>query len=191
MISSKSANEAFELSLESEKNKEAYGKNGAGMRMLMCRRLVEAGARFVSMVYGGWDHHDNIESNMKSMAPPFDMAFGALINDLSERGLLDSTLVMVMTEFGRTPKINPTAGRDHWPRVFSVLMAGGGLKSGIVYGKSNDTSTDVTDNIVTVEDWASTVYYLLGIDKEKTLMAPGNRPVKIVDGGNVIKDIIV
>lgn len=191
MISSKSANEAFELSLESEKNKEAYGKNGAGMRMLMCRRLVEAGARFVSMVYGGWDHHDNIESNMKSMAPPFDMAFGALINDLSERGLLDSTLVMVMTEFGRTPKINPTAGRDHWPRVFSVLMAGGGLKSGMVYGKSNDTSTDVTDNIVTVEDWASTVYYLLGIDKEKTLMAPGNRPVKIVDGGNVIKDIIV
>jgi hypothetical protein len=191
MISSKSANEAFNLSAESEKIKESYGKNGAGMRMLMCRRLVEAGVRFVSMVYGGWDHHDNIQSNMNSMLPPFDRGYGALISDLNDRGLLDSTLVMVMTEFGRTPKINPTGGRDHWPKVFSVLMAGGGLKSGIVYGKSNDTSTDVSDNLVTVEDWASTVYYLLGIDKEKTLIAPGNRPVKIVDGGNIIKDIIL
>lgn len=191
MISSKSANEAFNLAAESEATKEAYGKNSAGMRMLMCRRLVEAGVRFVSMVYGGWDHHDNIETNMKNSLPPFDQGFGALISDLSDRGLLDSTLVMVMTEFGRTPKINPTAGRDHWPRVFSVVMGGGGLKSGVVYGKSNDTSTDIDDNIVTVEDWASTVYYLLGIDKEKVLYAPGERPVKIVDGGNVIKEIIV
>jgi len=191
MISSKSANEAFDLSAESEKIKETYGKNSAGMRMLMTRRLVEAGVRFVSMVYGGWDHHDNIQSNMNSMLPSFDKGYGALISDLNDRGLLDSTLVMVMTEFGRTPKINPTGGRDHWPKVFSVLMAGGGLKSGIVYGKSNDTSTDVSDNLVTVEDWASTVYYLLGIDKEKVLYAPGNRPVKIVDGGNIIKDIIL
>jgi len=191
MISSKSANEAFNLAAESEATKEAYGKNSAGMRMLMCRRLVEAGVRFVSMVYGGWDHHDNIETNMKNSLPPFDQGFGALISDLSDRGLLDSTLVMVMTEFGRTPKINPTAGRDHWPRVFSVVMGGGGLKSGVVYGKSNDTSTDIDDNIVTVEDWASTVYYLLGIDKEKVLYAPGERPVKIVDGGNIIKEIIV
>lgn len=191
MISSKSANEAFNLAAESEATKEAYGKNSAGMRMLMCRRLVEAGVRFVSMVYGGWDHHDNIETNMKNSLPPFDQGFGALISDLSDRGLLDSTLVMVMTEFGRTPKINPTAGRDHWPRVFSVVMGGGGLKSGVVYGKSNDTSTDIDDNIVTVEDWASTVYYLLGIDKEKVLYAPGERPVKIVDGGNVIKEIII
>lgn len=191
MISSKSANEAFNLAAESEATKEAYGKNSAGMRMLMCRRLVEAGVRFVSMVYGGWDHHDNIETNMKNSLPPFDQGFGALISDLSDRGLLDSTLVMVMTEFGRTPKINPTAGRDHWPRVFSVVMGGGGLKSGVVYGKSNDTSTDIDDNIVTVEDWASTVYYLLGIDKEKVLYAPGERPVKIVDGGNIIKEIII
>lgn len=190
LLGSKKSQEAFDLKLESEKTKELYGKNSAGMRMLMCRRLIEGGARFVSMVYGGWDHHDSIERNMKNSLPAFDVGFSALINDLDDRGLLDTTLVMVMTEFGRTPKINPTAGRDHWPKVFSVLMAGGGLKRGIVYGKSNDTSTDVAEDLVTVEDWASTVYSLVGIDKEKVLYAPGNRPVKIVDGGNVIKSIL-
>jgi uncharacterized protein (DUF1501 family) len=143
------------------------------------------------MTYGGWDHHDNIATNMQTQLPPFDKAFSSLILDLESRGLLESTLVVVGTEFGRTPKINPTAGRDHWPKLYSGIMAGGGIKSGIVYGSSNDTATDPLDNPVSVEDWASTIYTLLGINPEKHIMAPGNRPVKIVDGGKPILEIIV
>jgi hypothetical protein len=191
LMDSNAAIEAFDLSLEKDETKETYGKNSAGMRMLLSRRLVEAGVRFITMTYGGWDHHDNIATNMQTQLPPFDKAFSSLILDLESRGLLESTLVVVGTEFGRTPKINPTAGRDHWPKLYSGIMAGGGIKSGIVYGSSNDTATDPLDNPVSVEDWASTIYRLLGIDSEKHIMAPGNRPVKIVDGGKPILEIIV
>jgi hypothetical protein len=191
LMDSDAAIEAFDLSLEKDEIKEIYGKNSAGMRMLLSRRLVEAGVRFITMTYGGWDHHDNIATNMQTQLPPFDKAFSSLILDLESRGLLESTLVVVGTEFGRTPKINPTAGRDHWPKLYSGIMAGGGIKSGIVYGSSNDTATDPLDNPVSVEDWASTIYRLLGIDSEKHIMAPGNRPVKIVDGGKPILEIIV
>ena len=127
MISSKEAREAFELNAESEATKEQYGKNTAGMRMLLARRLVEGGVRFVSTTYGGWDHHTNIRDGFKNQMPQFDKAFAALIRDLDERKMLDSTIVMVSSEFGRTPKINTTSGRDHWPKVFSVVMAGGGF----------------------------------------------------------------
>jgi hypothetical protein len=191
LMDSNAAIEAFDLSLEKDETKETYGKNSAGMRMLLSRRLVEAGVRFITMTYGGWDHHDNIATNMQTQLPPFDKAFSSLILDLESRGLLESTLVVVGTEFGRTPKINPTAGRDHWPKLYSGIMAGGGIKSGIVYGSSNDTATDPLDNPVSVEDWASTIYTLLGINPEKHIMAPGNRPVKIVDGGKPILEIIV
>jgi len=190
LMDSEQAVKAFDLSLEDEAVKEAYGKNAAGMRMLLSRRLVEAGVRFVSMTYGGWDMHDGIANGMQNQLPPFDKAFATLINDLDQKGMLDSTLVMIGTEFGRTPKINQTAGRDHWPKVFSIVMAGGGIKRGMVYGSSNDTATDVGDNIMTVENWASTVYHLIGIDYEKRLMAPGDRPVKIVDGGRHVSEII-
>lgn len=183
MLDSPKSTAAFDLSKEDDKIKEMYGKNAAGMRMLLCRRLVEAGVRFVTMTYGGWDMHQNIANGIKSSLPAFDQAFAALINDLDQRGLLDSTLVLVASEFGRTPKINPDAGRDHWPRVFSSVMAGGGIKRGMVYGQSDATSNDVLENPVGPESWASTIYTLLGIDYEKTLMAPGDRPVKIIDSG--------
>ena len=98
--------------------------------MLLARRLVEAGVRFVSLTYGGWDLHNNIKGGTEGQMPAFDQAFARLITDLDQRGLLDSTLVMVTTEFGRTPKINGNAGRDHWPKVFSIVMAGGGIKRG-------------------------------------------------------------
>jgi hypothetical protein len=190
IMSSNKVNDAFDLTKENDKTKEDYGKNAAGMRMLLGRRLIEAGARFITITFGGWDHHDNIESNMKNQLPSFDRAFSRLIKDLDDRGLLSETLVCVATEFGRTPKINPTGGRDHWPRVFSAIMAGGGLKEGVVYGASNETGSDVQDNPYTIEDWAATIYSLVGIDPNKHLIAPGNRPVKIVDGGNVKKEII-
>lgn len=190
MISSKEAREAFNIGAESEEIKNLYGKNTAGMRMLMARRLVEAGTRFVSLTYGGWDHHDNILNAMNGQLPAFDQAYAALITDLDQRGLLDSTMVVVSSEFGRTPKINATAGRDHWPKVFSVVLAGGGIKKGYVYGSSDATASEPEDHPLGVEDFATTIYHQMGITADKELMAPGDRPIEIVDGGHVVKDLI-
>jgi uncharacterized protein (DUF1501 family) len=189
MISSKEAREAFDMSKESEDMKTAYGNNSAGMRLLLARRLVESGVRFVSLTYGGWDHHDNIKDAIEKQFPPFDQAFAALINDLDRRGMLASTLVMVSSEFGRTPKINATNGRDHWPKVFSVVLAGGGIKRGLIYGASDPTGAEPERDAVSIEDLASTVYDRLGIDSDKKLMSPGDRPIDIVRGGKVIKEI--
>jgi uncharacterized protein DUF1501 len=189
MISSKEAREAFDLTKETDDTKTKYGKNTAGMRMLLSRRLVEAGVRFVSMTYGGWDHHDNIKQAMDNQLPNFDQAFAALINDLDARGMLSSTLVLVSSEFGRTPKINQTNGRDHWPKVFSVVLAGGGIKRGVIHGASDPTGAEPERDAVSIEDLATTVYDRLGINADKELMAPGNRPIEIVDGGKVIKEI--
>jgi uncharacterized protein (DUF1501 family) len=122
--------------------------------------------------------------------PPFDKAFAALINDLDARKLLDSTLVMLTTEFGRTPKINKDAGRDHWPKVFSVVLAGGGIKRGQIYGSSDATAAEPNQDALTVEDLACTVYNQLGIVADKELMAPGGRPIEIVDGGQVVTDLL-
>jgi len=190
LISSQKAQEAFDLKKEPDAIKDEYGRNQAGLRMLLARRLVESGVRFVTLTYGGWDHHDKIEKGIKSQAPAFDQAFATLIRDLDRRGLLASTLVCVGTEFGRTPKINPTAGRDHWPKVFSIVMAGGGIKGGLVHGSSNATAAEPEDDPLSVEDWATTIYDRLGIDARKELMAPGSRPVEIVDGGTVVEQLI-
>ena len=189
MISSKEAREAFDLSKESDEIKNSYGTNSAGMRLLLARRLVESGVRFISLTYGGWDMHDNIKDGIEKQVPAFDQAFSALINDLDSRGLLASTLVMVSSEFGRTPKINATNGRDHWPKVFSVVLAGGGIKRGLIYGASDPTGAEPERDAVSVEDLAMTVYDRIGINADKELMAPGNRPIEIVDGGKVIKEI--
>ena len=161
-----------------------------GQRMLLARRLVEAGTRFVSLTAGGWDHHDNIKSAMSRTLPPVDQALATLISDLDERGLLDSTLVMVTSEFGRTPKINATGGRDHWPRVFSVALAGGGTQRGMIYGSSDALGAEPEEDRVEIEDLATTVYNQLGITGDKELMSPGDRPIEIVDGGNVIDGIL-
>lgn len=189
MISSKEAREAFDLASEPDSIKEQYGRNSAGQRMLLSRRLVEGGVRFISMTYGGWDHHGNIKQGFKNQMPAFDKAFAALIRDLDSRKLLDSTLIMVSSEFGRTPKINANAGRDHWPKCFSVVLAGGGIKPGI-YGSSDPTGGEPADNAVSVEQLAATVYHQLGIDFDKRLMSPGNRPIDIVRNGKVLTDII-
>ena len=190
MISSPSAREAFNLEAETAKVKEFYGMNQAGQRLLMARRLVEAGVRFVSVTYGGWDMHTGIANGIAKQLPPFDQAFAALIRDLEQRGMLDSTLVMVSSEFGRTPKINKDAGRDHWPRVFSVAFAGGGFKKGLIYGSSDATGSDVEDSPLTVENLAATMYNQLGIDPDKQLMAPGGRPASIVKEGKVVQELI-
>ena len=191
MISSEKARAAFALSDEPQKLRDDYGAGQAGQRMLLARRLVEAGVRFVSLTYGGWDHHDNIKTAMTGQMPKFDQAFAALIRDLDQRGLLDSTLVMVTTEFGRTPKINSTAGRDHYPKVFSIALAGGGIKKGYVHGASDATGGEPESDPLKVEDLAATVYHQLGIYYDKPLMAPGNRPVLIVKDGEVQKGLLV
>ena len=190
MLSSEKARSAFAIQDEKDKVRDDYGRNQAGQRMLLARRLVESGVRFVSLTYGGWDHHDNIKGAFNRQMPDFDRAYAALISDLDERGLLDSTLVLVTTEFGRTPKINATAGRDHYPKVFSIVMAGGGTKRGLVHGASDPTGGEPEESPLYVPDFAATVYKLLGIDYDRDLMAPGNRPVKIVKDGHVIESLL-
>jgi hypothetical protein len=191
MISSPKARAAFDINKELDKTKRKYGENTAGMRMLMARRLIESGVRLVTLTYGGWDHHNNIlKSFGDKNGPELDRALAALITDLDDRGLLDETLVMVSSEFGRTPKINTNAGRDHWPRVFSTVLAGGGIKRGYVHGASDALATEPEDSPVTVMDFASTIYHQLGIDPHKRLMAPGSRPVDIVNNGRIITDIL-
>ncbi|SFH60931.1 DUF1501 domain-containing protein [Planctomicrobium piriforme] len=190
LISSQQAREAFDLEKEPAALRDQYGRNQAGARMLLARRLVESGVRLVNLTYGSWDMHDNIVRGFTSSAPAFDQAFTALINDLEQRGRLNDTLVMVSSEFGRTPKMNNTAGRDHWPKVFSVVMAGGGVKRGVVYGSSNATASEPEEDPVTVENLFTTVYHTLGIVADKELMAPGNRPIEIVDGGTIVKELL-
>ncbi|HSZ57047.1 MAG TPA: DUF1501 domain-containing protein [Tepidisphaeraceae bacterium] len=190
LISSKEAREAFNLKAEPDAIKDEYGRNQAGMRLLLARRLVEGGVRFVSTTYGGWDYHEGIQNGMASQLPQFDKAFAALIRDLERRKLLDSTLVMVSSEFGRSPKINQTSGRDHWPKVFSVVLAGGGIKKGLIYGSSDATATDPDHDPLGVEDFAATLYHQIGINPNKRLMSPGNRPIDIVRGGKVVNELI-
>ncbi len=190
LISSPEARDAFDLEKEDAKVRDAYGRNQAGARMLLARRLVESGVRLVNLTYGGWDMHDNIVAGFKRSMPAFDQAYSQLITDLDSRGLLDETIVMVSSEFGRSPKINKTAGRDHFPKVFSVALAGGGIKRGSVYGSSNATASEPEENAVSVENLFTTVYHTLGIVADKELMAPGDRPIEIVDGGKVIKELL-
>lgn len=190
LISSPAAREAFNLEKEPAELRDKYGRNQAGARMLLARRLVEAGVRLVNLTYGGWDMHDNIVRGFQNTMPSFDQAFAQLINDLDARGRLNDTLVMVSSEFGRTPKMNNTAGRDHWPKVFSVVLAGGGIKRGITYGTSNATASEPEDDPVTVQDLFATIYHTLGIVSDKELMAPGNRPIEIIDGGTVLKEML-
>ena len=190
MISSPTARAAFDINKETAATRAKYGSGDAGARFLLARRLVEAGVRFVTVSYGGWDMHAGIENAMRRQAPNLDAALAGLIRDLDDRGLLDSTVVLVTSEFGRTPKINASAGRDHFPRVFSLAVAGGGFKRGQVFGSSNSTASEPEENPVRVEDVLTTVYHQLGINADKELMAPGGRPIEIIDGGEVVKGLL-
>ena len=190
LISSPEAREAFNIEAESPGVRDEYGRNEAGQRMLMARRLVTAGVRFVSLTYGGWDMHNSISAAMRGQLPTFDQAFAALVSDLDRNGKLDETLIMVSSEFGRTPKVNGNAGRDHWPKVFSVVLAGGGIKKGSIFGSSNPVASEPENDEIGPADLATTVYYQMGIIADKELMAPGDRPIEIVDGGQVRKGLL-
>src|SRR5260370_28209244 len=202
MSSWPAARKAFSLGGEPDSMKALYGEYrnprngqafGIGRQLMLARRLVEAGVRFVTVMYGGasgWDNHVRIKESMSDGLPAFDHAFAGLITDLEQRGLLDSTLVMATTEFGRSPKVNESAGRDHWARVYSQVLAGGGIAKGQIYGSSNATASEPDTNRVKVEDFLSTVHHQVGINPEDRLLAPGGRPIDIVRGGKVVEGLL-
>jgi hypothetical protein len=190
LMTSRQAKEAFDIAREPESVRERYGMSSVGQCSLLARRLVEAGCRFVSVENGHWDtHRKNTWSLKEVLCPPFDQGVSALIEDLSDRGMLDNTLVVVTTEFGRTPRINDLAGRDHWPNAFSIMMAGGGIQGGAVIGATDSQAAEVTDRPVTPQDLAATILQVLGIDYAKVLHTPLGRPVPLVDGGKPIREL--
>jgi len=185
MILTPAVRDAFDLSKESAKTKERYGKDAIGQSALLARRLIEAGSRFVTAAgyhSNSWDtHSDNDKGHRDRLAPPLDRTLPALIEDLDERGLLDTTLVIAMGEFGRTPAINPNLGRDHWPNCWSLALSGGGIKTGQVIGSSDEKGYNVANRVVTMGDLYATIYKALGIDWQKEYMSPIGRPVKIAN----------
>ena len=191
MITAPDARKAFDITAESDKMRERYGYTSLGQCALLARRLVEAGSRFIGIDNGSWDtHFSQFPSLKEDLIPSADRAFSALVTDLDERGLLDSTLVIMMGEMGRTPQINNRAGRDHWSMTQSVLWAGGGVKAGQVIGATDDRCAYPTTEPYGVGDVICTIFHQLGIDTTKTYHTPLGRPVPIVDGGKVIPGLV-
>ncbi len=191
LMTSQAAKEAFDISRESPAIREEYGMTSVGQCCLMARRLVESGCRFVSIENGHWDtHRKNAMSLRDLLVPPLDRGLAALIKDLDQRGMLDSTLVVVATEFGRTPRINEMAGRDHWPAAFSVVMAGGGLKKGLTIGATDKHAAAVIDRPITPADMAATILSVLGIDPQTVVHTPVGRPIQVGGGGTPIAELI-
>jgi hypothetical protein len=191
MITAPDARKAFDITAESDKTRERYGYSSLGQCALLARRLVEAGSRFIGIDNGSWDtHFSQFPSLKEDLMPSADRAFSALVTDLEERGLLDSTLVIMMGEMGRTPQINNRAGRDHWSMTQSVLWAGGGVKPGQVLGATDKTCAYPTTEPYGVEDVICTIFHQMGIDTGKTYLTPLGRPVPIVNGGRVIPDVV-
>jgi hypothetical protein len=191
LVSSPAARKAFDLKAEPDKLRAAYGHTTLGQSALLARRLAEAGCRFIGVDHSGWDTHFNCFPGLqKDLIPHADQAFAALVTDLADRGMLDSTLVVMMGEMGRTPRVNDRAGRDHWSMVQSVLFAGGGVKPGQILGASDPKGVAPTSDPVSIADVLRTVFHLMGIDSDKSYNTPLGRPVPIVDGGKLIKGLI-
>jgi hypothetical protein len=205
LLTSKDAQKAFTFDGESEDTFKLYGsdvtgsvkgpdnryhKKGLAERLIMARRLVEAGTRFVTVTYGSWDSHVDVRKNCLDQMAPLDQAIAGLVNDLDQRGLLDTTLFWVTSEFGRTPKVNGDSGRDHWARNYSMMLAGGGIARGVIHGASDSTGGEPARDAVPLEDIQSTVYSLLGIDANKELVAFGTRPIEIIKDGTIVKAIL-
>jgi hypothetical protein len=181
---------AFNLNNEPAAVREAYGKGSFGSGCLMARKLVELGVSYVEVSLGGWDTHANaFETLSTKLLPELDKAMGSLIADLHQRGILDQTLVVWMGEFGRTPRINQNAGRDHWPRSWSVVIGGGGLKGGKLVGTTDTDGVDITDHPVGVMDLIATMAKSMGIDPETQYTTPRGRPIKIADGAKPIAEL--
>jgi uncharacterized protein (DUF1501 family) len=181
---------AFELTGESDETKKLYGNSAFGRACLMARRLVEAGVRFVEVTLADWDTHSDNFSRTKGLMEQLDPGMSGLLADLGRKKMLDETLVICMGEFGRTPKINGGNGRDHWTRAFGAALAGGGLAGGRVIGRTNALGTEAQDRPVSVQDLFATVYGQLGVDPSKKYMSQTGRPIKILEGGEPLKEIL-
>lgn len=192
MVTSDRAQKAFNIQAEDPKIREKYGRNDVGQSYLLARRLVEAGVRFVSVqAGGGWDTHgDNFNQLKNNLLPKYDQGLAALVQDLADRGLDKDCLVMVMGEFGRTPRINPGAGRDHWPNAMSIVYAGGGLRMGQVIGSTNDKAEYPTSKPASVGCVLSTMYHSLGLDYRHVFYDHANRPMPVLNEGQPIADLI-
>ncbi|MFT3878723.1 MAG: DUF1501 domain-containing protein [Gemmatales bacterium] len=190
LMQSTSAQAAFDIAKEPDKVRDAYGRNGFGQRALLARRLVEAGVPFITLYDGGWDHHTKLFETLKKRLPSWDQTVAALINDLDQRGLLETTMVIALGEFGRTPQINKDGGRDHWSNAMSVLFAGGGTPGGQVIGATDKQGYAAVERVLSPENFASTVYTKLGIDPAKLLYAPNGRPSHLVSDPTPIKELM-
>lgn len=192
ILNSKQLRKAFELDRERAGTRDTYGRNSFGQACLLARRLVEAGVRFVSIDFGGWDtHQGNFAALKNQLVPPWDEGLAALLGDLDQRGMLDTTFVWSTGEFGRTPKINDmNAGRDHWPRATSMLLAGGGVTRGKIVGETDKDGAEPVGESYTPDDVAATFYRIMGIDHHKEYHTPDGRPVLLVRDGTPIEELL-
>lgn len=191
LMTSSSVQAAFDINREPRPLRDMYGENNWGQSCLLARRLVGAGVRFVTVNLTSWDTHvNNFKSLKDNGLPKFDAAYSSLISDLDQRGILDSTMVIAWGEFGRTPRINGNAGRDHWPGAATVVMAGGGLKRGVVLGATDKRAEYPVERPVSPEDTLATMYKLLGIDTQKSYVNEAARPVQILAYGTSIPELI-
>lgn len=191
ILRSDKTKKAFDLAAEKPATREAYGSTSLGQGCLAARRLIEAGVRFATVSLGGWDTHRMTFDNHKTrLVPPLDQTLSALIADLDDRGLLDSTIVMCAGEFGRTPKINKTAGRDHWARSMACVLAGGGFKRGYAHGTTDASGMAPATDPVTPDDIGSTIFHQLGIDPHTELQTPTGRPVQLFREGKVVEKLV-
>lgn len=191
LMTSPAAKQAFDIHAEGASLREEYGHNSLGQSCLMSRRLVEAGVRCVTIHHVDWDtHNNNFVTLKRDLLPQLDAALSTLFRDLSDRGLLDNTMVVVSGEFGRTPRINANAGRDHWGPGFTVAMGGGGIKGGVVVGKSDARAERPAENPYRPEDLAVTMYHMLGINPKDQFTTSEGRPMPIVNGGRLIEELI-
>ena len=195
LVTSPQAQKAFDIEQESLETRERYGRNDFGQRCLLARRLVEAGVPFVTVYDGGWDHHSDLFGALRMRLPGWDSSVATLIQDLKERGLLETTLVIALGEFGRTPKISildgqSKAGRDHWANAMSVLMAGGGTPGGTVVGATDRKGFSAVDRVLSPENFVSTIYHKLGIDPGKVVYTPEGRPTHLVSDPTPIAELI-
>jgi hypothetical protein len=190
MLSNGAARRAFDLGGEPDRVRDAYGRTRLAQGCLLARRLVEAGIPFVTVDDDGWDHHAQVFPGLRQRLPELDRCVSALLTDLEQRGLLQTTLVALLTDFGRTPRLNKSAGRDHWPDVFSVLFAGAGIRGGQVLGASDRIGAEPAARPVSPKDIAATLYHLLGIDPFQDYRSLDGRPFKMLDEGEVLRELI-
>lgn len=182
---------AFDLKMEKETTREAYGKNKFGDGCLLARRLVQKGVRFVEVNFGSWDMHNYLFRDLPAKAAELDKGVTALLKDLQDRRLLDDVLVVIGTEFGRKPNVNQNYGRDHHPSAFSCVLAGAGIKTGQVYGATDDESANVDEDEVSVQDFYATIASALGLPLDKEIVSPDGRPFTIANGGAPVKELLL